>query len=69
MPDKSISNELRELISSGGPPYDPKKVMAWFNREAPAMLVEIQALEQDFVEHHLRTILTDETRAALDAER
>jgi hypothetical protein len=52
MGDKNLSTEVRELISGGGPPYDTKKVMAWFNRVAPAMLTNLEVLEEAFAEHN-----------------
>jgi len=52
MGDKNLSTEVRELISGRRPPYDTEEVVAWFNRAAPAMLIELEALEEAFAEHN-----------------
>jgi hypothetical protein len=48
MPTKPLSEEIRELIAAGGPPYDAKKVMPWFNHTAENMLMAVVELEEDF---------------------
>mgnify|MGYP001420755431 CR=1 FL=1 len=53
MTDKKhwASDEIRQLIGDDNPPYDTEKVMAWFNRGASALLIELEVLEEHFRLH------------------
>ena len=65
MSGRYLSREVRELVQTGGPPYDPEKVMAWFNQQAEAMLIELEVLEEDYADHNPKEMLTDERQKEL----
>jgi hypothetical protein len=50
-PRRFASETLRGVMGDG-PPYDPAKVLAWFDRHAGALLIELEILEADFPRHN-----------------